>query len=202
VNKPVQRSLVWLKAAGAELVDVELTEGRLTAIGTAIGAVPVPYRLNYALITGENYVTRTLQVRTTGAGWRRSVALRRDDDGSWRVEVESEGELAGPAAGGDLTACVGALDAGLALSPIAHSPPVLRHGLLGGGEPVEQLVPWVAVPSLAIEPVQQCHTHLLREGGMSLVRYEWGDLTADLVFDRNGLVVDYPGVARRADAGG
>jgi hypothetical protein len=37
---------------------------------------------------------------------------------------------------------------------------------------------------------------------MSLVRYEWGDLTADLVFDRNGLVVDYPGVARRADAGG
>jgi hypothetical protein len=46
VIKPVRRSVVWLKEAGAELADVELAEGRLTAIGTAIGADPLPYRLS------------------------------------------------------------------------------------------------------------------------------------------------------------
>jgi len=193
----VHRSVVWLKDTGAELVDVELAEGRLTAVGTVIGADPVPYRLGYALITGENYVTRTLRVNTTGAGWRRSLELRRGSDGSWRAEGEAEGELDAPPPGGDTSAFLGVLDCTLGHSPITSSLPVLRHGLLGGGEPLELVLPWVSVPDLAIRPLPQRYTHLRRDGDISTVRFETEGFTADLVFDNDGLVIEHPGVARR-----
>ncbi len=193
----VHRSLVWIKYDGAELVDVELAEGRLTAVGTAIGADPVPFRLGYALITGENYVTRTLRVNTTGAGWRRSLELRRESNGEWRAVGEAEGELDAPAPGGDTADFPGVADCDLGLSPITHSLPVLRHGLLAGGEPLDLIVPSVAVPSLALRPLPVRYTHLRRDGDISVVRFEREGFSADLVFDNDGLVIDHPGVAQR-----
>jgi hypothetical protein len=202
VIKPVRRSVVWLKEAGAELADVELAEGRLTAIGTAIGADPVPYRLSYTLLTGDNYVTRSLRVRSTGAGWRRSLELHRDDVGEWQATADSEGELAGPAPGGDLALYRGAFDCDLGLSPITNTLPVLRCGLLGGADPVELVLPWVSVPQLAVEPLPQRYTHLVRDAGVSLVRFESEGFSADIVFDSDGIVVDYPGIARRVPSHG
>lgn len=196
MNKGVHRSLVWLKDAGAELVDVELVEGRLTAVGTAIGADPVPYRLSYSLITGENFVTRSLRVRATGAGWRRSLELRREPDASWRADTETEGELHAPPPGGELAAFQGALDCDLGLSPITNTMPVLRHGLLGGGE-LELAPPWISVPDLSIQPLPQRYTHIQRDLGVSVVRFESEGFSADIVFDSDGLVIDYPGIARR-----
>jgi len=193
----VHRSLVWIEQAGAELVDVELAEGRLTAVGTVIGADPVPFRLGYALITGENYVTRTLRVNTTGAGWRRSLELRRESSGEWRAVGEAEGELDAPAPGGDTTEFQGAVDCDLGISPIAHSLPVLRHGLLAGGEPLDLVVPSVAVPGLALRPLPVRYTHLRRDGDISVVRFEREGFSADLVFDNDGLVIDHPGIAQR-----
>jgi len=198
VNKPVHRSVVWLKQAGAELVDVELVDGRLTAVGTAIGADPVPYRATYSLITGENYVTRIFRIKTSGAGWRRTLELRRDDDGTWRVETESEGDLAAPQPGGEVDAFHGVLDCDLALSPITNTLPVRRHGLLASGR-IELTMPWVSMPDLTIEPLPQRYTYLRREDGYSVVRFESPGFSADIVFDSDGLVVDYPGIARRAD---
>jgi hypothetical protein len=198
VNKPVHRSVVWLKPAGAELVDVEMVDGRLTAVGTAIGADPVPYRATYSLITGDDYVIRILRVKTSGAGWRRTLEIRRDDGGTWRSEAESEGDLAAPYPGGDVDAFHGVLDCDLALSPITNTPPVRRHGLLAAGQ-IELTMPWVSMPDLAIEPHPQRYTHLRRENGYSVVRFESEGFRADIVFDSDGLVVDYPGIARRAD---
>lgn len=193
----VHRSVVWVKDAGAELVDVELAEGRLTAVGTAIGADPVPYRLGYALITGDNYVTRTLRVNTTGAGWRRSLELRRDENGGWTGKAEAEGEFDGPPPGGEMAAFDGAADCDLGLSPITNTLPVLRLGLLGGGDPVELTMPWVSVPDLSVHPLPQRYTPLGRENDIAVVRYESDGFAADIVFDRDGLVRDYPGIARR-----
>lgn len=193
----VHRSVVWLKDAGAELADVELAEGRFTAVGTAIGADPVPYRLSYALITGENYVTRTLRVSATGAGWRRTLELSRDAGGGWHAEAVAEGELDAPGPGGDLAQFHGVLDCDLGLSPITNTLPVLRHGLLGGGEPLELVTPWVDVPSLAVESLPQRYTHLRRDGDISVVRFESEGFSADIIFDNDGLVIDYPGIGRR-----
>jgi hypothetical protein len=195
VNKGLHRSVVWLKDAGAELADVELVEGRLTAVGTAIGADPLPYRLSYSLITGENYETHLLRVRTTGAGWQRTLDLRRDDDGTWRSEAASEGDLDAPYPGGDVSGFTGQFDCDLGLSPMTNTPPVLRNGLLGGGE-LEIAPPWVSVPDLSIHASPQRYTHVRRAGGVSVVRFESEGFAADITFDSDGLVIDYPGIGR------
>jgi hypothetical protein len=51
----------------------------------------------------------------------------------------------------------------------------------------------VAVPELTVEPSRQTYTHL----GRGLVRFASGDFRSDLVFDTDGCVVDYPGLAAR-----
>jgi hypothetical protein len=47
---------------------------------------------------------------------------------------------------------------------------------------------------------RQRYTFLRQSGGVSVVRYESEsrDFVADLTFDGDGLVIDYPGIGRRA----
>jgi hypothetical protein len=77
--------------------------------------------------------------------------------------------------------------------------PVLRHGLLSGGGSVELRMAWVSVPDLAVHASGQRYTFVRTEDERSVVRYEAtdGDFTADITFDRDGIVVDYPGIGRR-----
>jgi hypothetical protein len=192
------RAVAWLKDAGAEFAEVELGQGRLSATGVAVGADPVPYRLDYQLTTADAYVTARLVVRAAGAGWRRSLVLGREADGAWHIGVDSHGEADLPAPGGDVSGFQDALDCDLGLCPLTNTMPVLRHGLLGGGGPVQLLMAWVSVPDLTVQPSAQRYTHLRRSATTSVVRFESEAFRADIVFDADGLVVDYPGIARRA----
>jgi hypothetical protein len=184
------RSLVWMKDAGAEYAEVDFAEG-LAATGTAVGADPVPYRVEYSLRTTPDFVTESLAVRTSGAGWWRSLDLRRDAAGTWTCHTEGTGALDGPPPG-----CVddldGALDCDLGLSPLTNSMPVLRHGLLKEGGRVALIMAWVAVPHLQVIRHPQWYTHL----DQGSVRFESEGFTADLSYDADGLVSDYPGLAR------
>lgn len=198
----VHRSLVWLKGGGAELAQVKLARARLSALGAAIGSDPVPYRLEYALTTTDAYVTSSLRVHTSGVGWRRSVELHRDGNGSWRIVADAEGDLRNaPPPGGDPTLLDGAQDCDLGLSPLTNTMPVLQHSLLGPGaatgEAVDLLMAWVSVPDLSISPSTQRYTPLSHSADSSVVRFESPGFTADIVFDLDGLVVDYPGIGRR-----
>jgi hypothetical protein len=98
----------------------------------------------------------------------------------------------------ELPDLAGALDCDLGLSPLTNSMPVLRHGLLEPGEPVELLMAWVAVPELTVHASAQRYVPL----GEGVVRFESldGEFTADIEFDADGLVVDYPGIARRLNS--
>jgi uncharacterized protein len=78
--------------------------------------------------------------------------------------------------------------------------PVLRHGPhLAPGER-EFLMAWVSVPDLRVRPSQQTYTHLGRTGRGARVRYAAGDHRSDVEFEADGLVLDYPGMARRLPA--
>ncbi|HZR94590.1 MAG TPA: putative glycolipid-binding domain-containing protein, partial [Gaiellaceae bacterium] len=94
----------------------------------------------------------------------------------------------------------GAFDPDLGLSPLFNTMPVLRHRLHDGKKADEFLMVWISVPDLALHPSPQRYTHLERRGvDERVVRFEAvGDgFVADVVFDREGLVVDYPGIATR-----
>jgi|SRR5215467_14227765 len=185
-----RRSIVWVKPdpLGAESASVTVTRDGLNASGTAIGSSPSGYRLDYKLETGPNFVTKRLSVTARGDGWRERLDLTRLRSGRW--------VCAGVAS--DMAAVAGALDCDLALSPLTNTMPVLRHGLLEGGGPLEFLMAWVSVPDLRVIPSKQRYTFVRRSGKHSIVRYESAnrDFVADLTFDRDGLCLDYPGIGR------
>ena len=193
---------VWAKDEpfGAELAELNIGGGTLSARGVAIGTEPCPYRLEYQLTTTEGYVTAQLVVRTQGPGWRRALILDRATAGVWSCTAEAEGELDRPAPGGDLGSVAGALDCDLGLSPLTNSMPVLRYGLHQGGGPVDLLMAWVSVPDLAVYSSRQRYTFIRREPHARVVRFESLDVRfrADVVFDDDGVVLDYPGIARIA----
>ena len=151
-----------------------ITRGRLTAAGTAIGFSPVPYRLDYKLETRLRFVTSGLLVEARGEGWSRSLDLRRHPSGRWTARTRTRGAVDLPAPGGDTSAYKSALDCDLALSPLTNSMPVLRHGLLSAGGPIDFVMAWVSVPDLAVHSSPQRYTFISREGDRSLVRYESG----------------------------
>lgn len=81
----------------------------------------------------------------------------------------------------------------LGWSPLFNSLPVIRDDLLAGGPAREYLMRWVDVPSLDVRTSQQRYQPL----EPTVVRYQAGGSTADIRFDEQGFVVDYPGIASR-----
>ena len=77
---------------------------------------------------------------------------------------------------------------------------VLRHRLHESGGPMDFLMAWVAVPELGVCPSQQRYTFVRREPRGRIVRFQSLDIdfTADIAFDEQGIVLDYPGIARLA----
>ena len=197
----VKHSIAWVKddGQGAEFADVMIIRTRLTAVGTAIGFSPVPYRLDYKLETRSEFVTSGLLVDARGEGWSRHLDLRRHLSGRWTARTRARGTVDLPAPGGDMTAFKSALDCDLALSPLTNTMPVLRHDLLSGGGPVDFVMAWVSVPDLGVHVSPQRYTFIRREGDRSIVRYESGsrDFVAELTFDSDGFVIAYPGIGRR-----
>ena len=65
---------------------------------------------------------------------------------------------------------------------------------------------WISVPDLSLHPSPQRYTHLeTQSAGERVVRFEatgeGDDFVADVVFDADGLVIDYPGIATRFRGG-
>ena len=191
------RAPVWLKneGTGCEFAEIAFEPDRLTARGVAIGSSPIPYRLDYVLETGAAFVTRKLDISSRGAGWSRRLVLRSDGAGSWLIDADVEGNADLPAPGGDPAALAGALDCDLGLSPVTNLMPILRHGLLSGVGQAELTAAWVSVPDLRVQPDGQRYT----SAGANLIRYDAldGSFSAMITVDDDGLVVDYPGIARR-----
>jgi hypothetical protein len=187
---------------GFETAWVEVSGTVLRARGRVLGTVPEPYWMTYELETGEDYVTRRLLVTAEDAsGDSRSLDLRRGDDGQWTANGQPLPEVAG------------ADDCDLGLSPLTNTMPVLRHRLHEGVEagagaeagaaaqvgPGQQdfLMAWVSVPDLTVQLSLQTYTYLGPAEHGTRVRFTSGDFRSDLEFERDGLVVTYPGLAFR-----
>jgi len=82
----------------------------------------------------------------------------------------------------------------LGWSPLFNSLPVMRDGLLEPGPARDYVMRWVDVPSLEVTTSEQQYEPL----GNGRVRFRSGSFTAEIQFDENEFVVDYPGIAQRA----
>jgi uncharacterized protein len=81
----------------------------------------------------------------------------------------------------------------LGWSPLFNSLPVLRDGLLHEAPARDYVMRWVDVPSLEVSRSEQRYEPV----GDGVVRFVAGSFVAEIRFDDDGFVVDYPGIARR-----
>jgi hypothetical protein len=82
----------------------------------------------------------------------------------------------------------------LGWSPLFNSLPVLRDGLLApAAQRRDYVMRWVDVPSLEVSESHQSYEPI----GNDLVRFRADDFVADIHFDADGFVIDYPGIAHR-----
>lgn len=191
----------WAKEApaGTEFADVRRTAEGIHAVGVALGTDPEPYRLDYVLTTDADLATTRLRLTTSGAGWSRTLDLRRTPPSGWDADVEVVGDAPFDAPGGDLAAVADAVDPDVELSPLFNTLPVLRQRLDDDGASVDAVLAWISVPDLAVRPSRQRYTFLGKAPEGRVFRFDTldGDFTAEIVLDEDGLVVDYPGVASR-----
>ena len=183
----------------AEICRLELTPTGVRAEGTQIGVNPLPYRMDYRLTALDNFVTSRLEVDVNGVDWSRHLVLTHDGEGSWDADAESTGDPGLPEPGGDTDLVRGAVDCDLGLCPATNLMPVVRHGLhLGPGER-DFLMAWVSVPDLGVHPSEQRYEHVRLTPGGAVVRYVGAhrDYVGEIEFDRDGVVIHYPDLARR-----
>ncbi|MFE4258886.1 putative glycolipid-binding domain-containing protein [Streptomyces sp. NPDC056883] len=183
-SRRLARTWEVFPGSGYSTAWVDLGQGALAARGRAVGLDPEPYWLTYALETSDCYVTSRLHVTVETAASARTLDLRHAS-GRWTVDGAYRPDLDG------------ALDCDLGLCPMTNTMPVLRHGLHRppGTGPHHFLMAWVSVPDLAVTANRQTYTHLGRAEHGTRVRYESGDFRADIAFDDDGLVLDYPSLA-------
>lgn len=196
-----RRHMVWqvTETAGFEAAWLSLDGMKIRATGRAVGQLPEPYWLMYALQTDERGATTNLQITATTAGAQQKLDLRREG-GMWTVNGQLRADLAE------------ALDCDVACSPVTNTMPIIRHGLQHGPganpDPSPDSVDgahrfvmaFVQVPSLQVVVSQQTYTHLGLTEDAAHVRYASGTFVSDLTVDRDGLVIDYPTMAHRVPA--
>jgi hypothetical protein len=179
----MDRLMLWrgLDEWRAEAAHVRIDGDRLTAQGTQLGRHP--YRLDYSLRTGPDFVAERLELSVLADGRLRRLLIVRHPDGSWTADDRPLPELDD------------AMDFDVLNSPVFNSTPFLRHDMGAGGEARDLVMAFVTVPDLEVRRSQQRYTPM----GGGRVNYASGDFSADIHFDDDGLVGLYEDYLERVD---
>ena len=166
--------------AGSETDGYRL-EGHSTAVedGEAWG-------IRYSIALDTSWSTRSAHVIGRSALGAHEVRLEGDGTGGWRVDGER------------MDALEGCLDVDLEASACTNALPVHRLGL-EIGQRAEAPAAYVRAPDLRVERLEQSYAR--REDDAERSRYDYAApvfaFECVLVYDRFGLVLDYPGIAVR-----
>jgi len=148
-----------------------------------------PWVVGYRVDVDPEWRSRKAEVWSLSAAGRAHVALEARGGGSWLVDGEARPDLDG------------ALDVDLEASVLTNTLAVHRLEL-HRNEVVHAPAAYVRAGDLSVVRLDQLYqrrTGLGHGDELWTAHYESPDdgFTAELRFDRSGLVVDYPGLARR-----
>lgn len=141
----------------------------------------LPYAVRYDIAFDDRWRTREARVWNDTLDGPRETVLRSDGEGRWTVDGERAPQLDG------------LVDVDIEASAVTNLLPVHRLAM-ARGEVVTASAAYVQALDLTARRLDQ--TYCLREDG----RYDYtseGGFTAVLEYDAAGLILDYPGIARR-----
>ncbi len=185
--------LTWAGVGASRLEAVRVVAGvrgiRATGSIVAAAAEEAPaYSASYSLATDEVGMIGRLTVRITTASGERHVALSRSEEGIWLVDH---------GAGAVRTDFDGAADIDVAYSPLFNALPVRRLGLHRSAAEHELPMVFVDLPSLEVGLTRQTYRTVSVGPERSVVSFASERFVAELTVDSEGLVIDYPGLAKR-----
>lgn len=159
---------------------------RLDGHATAVEAGEA-WGIRYLITLDSSWATRSAHVVGRSTLGAQEVRIEGDGSGSWRVDGAAVDEL------------TGCMDVDLEASAATNALPVNRLRL-DVGQRAEAPAVYVRAPDLRVERLEQSYARLPNDGERT--RYDYVspafDFQATLVYDRTGLVLDYPGIATRA----
>ena len=178
----LKHSILWRGIAlpGHEACQLSWRDSKWYLEGTSVFSyAQTPCNLSYHIICDSAW--RTLKVNVEGWLGNNKIYKRisTDPDQHWRLNEAEVPEVRG---------CV---DVDLNFSPSTNLLPIRRLNL-PVGESADIIAAWLKFPGFTLEPLKQRYTRL----GKQLYRYESGNgqFVAELQIDREGFVIDYPGI--------
>jgi uncharacterized protein len=177
---------LWNEARpGVGLEHLRLSPQSADSVLLGIDPDEGPYRLFYRLTWDPHWYIRTADLRVEATSGARSLSLRTDGDGHWLLGDGTPRP--------DLDGC---LDIDIWPTPFTNSFPIRRHELIVGERRMYRMA-WVSALDMSVKAQPQAYTRL-QESVYQFENLDGSGFKADLRFDRDGLVVDYPGLFRRA----
>lgn len=184
---------MWAPWEGPGLEHLRLltSDGGFVANGLVIGLeAGRPFRISYEIRCDGRWRVREVRVATPDSE-RPVIELLANGEGRWN------GRGAEP-----LPELDGCIDVDISATPFTNTLPIRRLGL-EPGQSEELVVTYVRVPELLVGPERQRYGCLEAqvEGGLYRLEALPSGFTAELPVDADGLVIDYPGLFRRAWSG-
>jgi hypothetical protein len=146
-----------------------------------------PWYVGYEITLAADWSSLTAEVRNRSLPGAVELSLRSDRSGGWLIDGVAAPHLDG------------CLDVDLESSSLTTAFPVHRLGL-EVGQAAEAPAAYVRALDLEVQRLEQRYVRL--PDGATGQRYHYAspqfDFECELVYDRFGLVIDYPGIAVRA----
>ena len=179
VPSPSMQTILWrdVRSGGVERAVLAPDPSGYHLGGTALlAAGEEPLEIRYSVLTDAAWHTRVVGLHVQGAGVNRRIALRASGSGSWTSGDDPQPGLEG------------AIDVDLAFSPAPNTLAIRRLMLDVGAD--------ARIDVVMIDPVTQEVTRVSQSYARldeDTYRYEVAGVTADLVVDETGFVIDCPG---------
>jgi uncharacterized protein len=185
----VERRVMWQPWSGPGLESLRIVED---ADGVRAEAVVIgvdegrSFAVRYAIRCDAAWHVRDVEIASL-EGRSTTLALASNGMGRW---TDGSGE--------HVPSLDGCLDVDLSATPFTNTLPIRRLSLAPGWA-TEITVVYIAVPALTVGVSRQRYRCLTWGAGGGAYRFETGagDFTADITVDADGLVVEYPQIARR-----
>jgi hypothetical protein len=143
--------------------------------------------VTYSIGLDAAWVTRSAQITARSGSGSRQTLLTADGAGTWLVNDDPAPHLDG------------CLDVDLESSAMTNTLPVHRLAMAAGGH-ADAPAAYVRALDLSVARLEQAYGRIADDGPGQ--RYDYAapafGFTSRLVYDESGLVLDYPGIARRA----
>ena len=188
-RKPIIVTWQGTNRTSLESVRLFVSDGRLRASGRLVVAADTPFSASFEFTASRAGDVGRGLLRTTASDTERQISVGRTEDGIWLVD-HGKGAT-------ERNEFDGAADVDVAGSVTFTALPIRRLGLHREMATAELPVLYISTPDLTVTLVRQTYrTVSITENG-AVINYMDEHRTADIVVDRDGLPLEYPGVATR-----